>query len=72
MSQNVCVQLISTATANGYPKCNYSDINKRSSNFRPLDFVAQYVHRSLEFVVGDCHGQSLLSVEYCLGVQKDT
>jgi hypothetical protein len=33
MSQNVCVELIPTATANGYPKCNYSVMNTRSSNF---------------------------------------
>jgi hypothetical protein len=43
---------------NGYPKCNYSVMNTRSSNFLPLDFVAQSVRCSLEFVVGDCHGQS--------------
>jgi hypothetical protein len=24
----------------------------------------------LSFVVGDCHGQSLLAVEYCLEVQS--
>jgi hypothetical protein len=56
-----CVDLIPTATANGYSKCNYSAMNTRSSNFRPL-----------EFVLGDCHGQSLLAVEYCLGVQNNT
>jgi hypothetical protein len=56
-----------TATANGYPTCNYSVMNTRSSNFRPLGFVAQSVYCSLEFVVGDCHRQSLLAVEYCLG-----
>jgi hypothetical protein len=31
MSQNFCVELILTATANGYPKCNYSVMNTRSS-----------------------------------------
>jgi hypothetical protein len=46
-------------------------MNTRSSNIRPLDFVAQSVGCSLEFVVGDCHGQSLLAVEYCLGVQNN-
>jgi hypothetical protein len=47
-------------------------MNTRASNFRPLDFVAQTVRCSLEFVVGDCHGQSLLAVECCLGVQNNT
>jgi hypothetical protein len=52
---------------------NYSVTNTRSSNFRPLDFVAPSVRCcSLEFVVGDCHGRSLLGVEYCLGAQNNT
>jgi hypothetical protein len=38
-------------------------MNTRSSNFLPLDFVAQSARWSLEFVVGHCHGQSLLAVE---------
>jgi hypothetical protein len=46
-------------------------MNTRSSNFRPLDFVTQIVPCSLEFVIGDRHGQSLLAVEYCLGVQNN-
>jgi hypothetical protein len=46
-------------------------MNTRSGNFRPLDFVAQSVRCSLEFVVGDCHGQSLSAAEYCLGVQNN-
>jgi hypothetical protein len=69
MSLNFWVDLMPTATANGYPKCNYSVMNTRSSNFRPFDFVAQSVRFSLNFVVGDYHGQSL-PVEYCLGVQN--
>jgi hypothetical protein len=71
MSQNFCVEIIPTATANVYPKCNYSVMNTRSSNFRPLDFVAQSVRCRLSFVVGDCHRQSLLSVELCLGVHNN-
>jgi hypothetical protein len=69
MSQNFCIQLTPTATANGYPKCNHSVMKTRSSNFRPLDFVARSVRCSLELlvVVGDCHGQSLLA-----GVQNNT
>jgi hypothetical protein len=63
MSQNLCVELIPTATANGYPKCNYSVMNMRSSNFRLLDFVAQSVRCSFDFVVRDCHRHSLLAVE---------
>jgi hypothetical protein len=55
-----------------YPKSNYSVMNTPSSNFRPLDFVAQSVHCSLDFVVGHCHRQLLLSVECCLGVQNNT
>jgi hypothetical protein len=47
-------------------------MNTRSSYFRPLDFVAESVRCGLEFVVGYCHGQSSLSVEYCLGVQSNT
>jgi hypothetical protein len=47
-------------------------MNTRSSNFRPLDFVAQSVRCSLAFVVGHCHGQSLSAVEYCLGEQNNT
>jgi hypothetical protein len=59
MSQNLCIELIPTATANGYPKCNYSVMNTQSSNIQPLEFVAQSVRYSLDFVVGDCHRQSL-------------
>jgi hypothetical protein len=44
----------------------------RSSNFRPLDFVARSVRCSLDFVVGDCHRQSLLAVEHSLRVQNNT
>jgi tellurite resistance-related uncharacterized protein len=33
MSKNVCVKLIPTANANGYPKCIYSVMNTRSSEF---------------------------------------
>jgi hypothetical protein len=47
-------------------------MNTQASNFRPLDFVVQSVRCSLEFVVGDCHGQLLLAVEYCLGVHNNT
>jgi hypothetical protein len=47
-------------------------MNTRSSNFRPLDFVAQSVRSSLHFVVEDCHRQTLLAVEYCLRVQNNT
>jgi hypothetical protein len=71
MSQNFCVELITTATTNGYPKCNYCVTTTRSSNFRPLEFTAQSVRCSLDFVVGDCHRQSLLAVEYCLEVQNN-
>jgi hypothetical protein len=39
MSQNFYVYLILTATANGYPKCNYSAMNMRSSNFLQLDLL---------------------------------
>jgi hypothetical protein len=40
--------------------------------FRPLDFVAKGLRCSLEFVVGDRHGHSLLPVKCCLGVQNNT
>jgi hypothetical protein len=39
--------------------------------FRLLYFVTQSIRWSLEFVVGDCYGQSL-AVKYCLGVQNNT
>jgi hypothetical protein len=72
MSENFCVELIPTETANGYPKCNYSVINTRSTKFPPLGFVAQSVRCSLDFVVGDCHRQSSLAVECCLGEENNT
>jgi hypothetical protein len=46
-------------------------MNMRSSNFRPLDFVARSVRCSLDFVVEDCHIRSL-AVEHSLRVQNNT
>jgi predicted adenine nucleotide alpha hydrolase (AANH) superfamily ATPase len=50
MSQNFCIELIPTATGNGYPKCNYSVMNMRSSNFHIYIYMNnKHVHNFNEY-----------------------
>jgi hypothetical protein len=48
---NFCVELIPTATGNGYPKCNYSVMNMRSSNFHMYIYLNNiHMHNFNEYL----------------------
>jgi hypothetical protein len=54
-----------------YTNYHYNVAMWKNFNWEPI-IVHSVQQKSSEFVVEDCHGQSLLAVKYCLGVQNNT